>query len=221
MASPVPNRLLQNFPMPTPRRIGVLLAAGRGGRMGRTKQLVDWPTVEGPKPLIAAAYDSIRPICDDMVVVLGHDAEAVAAALANRQFHSAQSDPDAPMFDSIRAGLEAARSIDPNATIVLQPADHPAVALATLTALTDWSLQPPVQAVIPEYQGRGGHPVLIPPTVAASILEADCPNGLGQFWIDHPESCNRLPVDDPTILRDIDTPGDLPQREGEAPAEPS
>ena len=178
--------------------------------MGRIKQLVPWPTVEGAKPLVAAAYDAIRPICDEMVVVLGHEADAVAAALGDRPYRRAASHSDAPMFESIRAGLEAARSIDPNATIVLQPGDHPEVAAATLTTLTDASRQRPVQAIIPEHAGRGGHPVLIPGHIAVILLDTDCPTGLGDFWADHPELCVRLPVDDPFILRDIDTPFDLP-----------
>ena len=85
-----------------------------------------------------------------MVVVVGHEAEAVAAALADRVFHRIASDPDQPMFESIRTGLRAALSIDPKATIVLQPCDQPHVAQSTLDTLTDWSLQRPVQAVIPQ-----------------------------------------------------------------------
>ena len=177
--------------------------------MGCIKQLVPWPTVEGAKPLVAAAYDAIRPICDEMVVVLGHEADAVAAALGDRPYHRAASRPDAPMFESIRAGLEAARSIDPDATIVLQPGDHPEVAAATLTVLIESSRQRPVQAIIPEHAGRGGHPVLIPAPIVTVLLDSDCPTGLGDFWAAHPERCVRLPVDDPSILRDIDTPFDL------------
>jgi molybdenum cofactor cytidylyltransferase len=191
------------------RRIGVILAAGRGGRMGGTKQLKLVRTAEGEKPLICAAYDAIHPICDDMVVVLGHAADTVAAALADRPFHRTESNPDLPMFESIRVGLQAAQEIDPNAWIVLQPGDHPEVSPATLRALTNWSLERPLKAVIPQHAGRGGHPALIPPFVAALILAADCPTGLGQFWLDHPELCHRLEVDDPSILRDIDTPDDL------------
>lgn len=197
--------------MPTCVRIGVILAAGRGRRMGCTKQLVTWPTPEGPKPLVAAAYDAIRPICDQMVVVLGHDADVVATALGTRTFVRAMGDPDAPMFHSIRAGLTAALKIDPTATIVLQPGDHPAVDETTLQALLECSRSRAALAIIPEHGGRGGHPVLIPPAIAALLLQADSPHGLGQFWKEHPELCHRLPVDDPTILRDIDTPGDLTQ----------
>jgi molybdenum cofactor cytidylyltransferase len=192
------------------RRIGVILAAGRGGRMGGRKQVTEWPGPDGLKPLVAASYDAVRPICDEMVVVLGHIAEAVVAALAERPFHRAESDPDAPMYESIRAGLRAALRIDSSAIAVLHPSDHPEVSPPTLQALSDWSLKRPVQAIVPEFKARGGHPVLIPPKICAVLLEADCPNGLGQFWLDHPELCVRVSIDDPTIIRDIDSPADLP-----------
>jgi molybdenum cofactor cytidylyltransferase len=195
--------------MPSPCRIGVILAAGRGRRMGRTKQLVPWPTPEGPKPLVAAAYDAIYGNCDRMIVVLGHEADAVSGALGDRPFHRAQSDPDAPMFASILAGIRAAQSIDPHATIVLQPGDHPEIGAATLVALMGLSLQRPLHAIVPEHQGRGGHPVLIPASVARRILESDCPTGLGDFWKAHPELRIRVPLGDPGICRDIDTPADL------------
>ena len=190
-------------------RIGLILAAGRGRRMGRTKQLVSWPSSNGPKRLVAAAYDAIRPICDDMIVVLGHDANAGAAALTDRPFHRASADPDAPMFESICSGLRVAQAVDRSATVVLQPGDHPQVASTTLDILTDWSLQRPFKAIIPEYELKGGHPVLIPPRICSLLLQSDCTNGLGQFWLDHGELCHRVPVDDLTILRDIDTPSDV------------
>jgi CTP:molybdopterin cytidylyltransferase MocA len=193
----------------TPRRIGVILAAGRGGRMGGTKQLVTWGSADGPKPLVAAAYDVIRPVCDEMIVVLGHEAEAVAAALEDRPFRRALSDPDAPMFESIRSGLCAARALDAGATAVLQPGDQPEVERATLEALVDWSRKRPGECVIPQVGGRGGHPVFIPPLVAAVLIDAECPQGLGEYWISHPDLCFRVHVDDGTVLRDIDTPEDL------------
>ena len=177
--------------------------------MGQTKQLVPWPTPTGSKPLIAAAYDAIRPICDEMVVVLGHEPDAVAAALAERSFQAAYSDADAAMFESIHAGIAAAQSIDPSARSVLQPGDHPEATSIPLTTLLNASLQRPDNAIIPEFQGRGGHPVLIPPAVAAVLVHAECPNGLGQYWLDHPDLVHRVPVDDASILRDVDTPGDL------------
>jgi molybdenum cofactor cytidylyltransferase len=177
--------------------------------MGGTKQLKPWPAADGEKPLIAAAYDAIRPVCDDMIVVLGHDSDAVAAALGARPFHRTESDPLAPMFESIRAGLRLALRIDAAAAIVLQPGDHPEVAASTLNILANCSLARPTQTIIPEFAGRGGHPIIIPPHIAALLAKTECPAGLGQFWLDHPDVCRRVPIDDAKVVRDIDTPADL------------
>lgn len=200
--------------MPVPSRtsrIGVILAAGRGRRMGRTKQLATWATPSGTKPLAAAAYDAIRPICDEMIVVLGHEADAVADALGQRPFHRVPGDADLPMFESVRAGLKRARAIDSNATVVLQPGDHPEVSLKTLEMLAEASVREPTRAAIPQYGGRGGHPVFIPSNIVELLLEVNCPTGLGDFWITHPELCVRVPIDDAGVLRDIDTQNDLPR----------
>ncbi len=177
--------------------------------MGGKKQLTPLPGADGSKPLVAAAYDAIHSICGDMVVVLGHIADSVVQALGDRTFHRAESDPDAPMFESIRAGLRAALLVDPAATVVLQPCDHPEVASSTLSSLIAWSLKQPGQAIIPQHAGRGGHPVLIPSQICTQLIESYCPQGLGQFWVDHPELCHRVPVDDSKVVRDIDTPADL------------
>jgi molybdenum cofactor cytidylyltransferase len=190
-------------------RIGVILAAGRGRRYGGSKQLSMWPSADGSKSLVAAAYDAIRPICDDMIIVLGHEAEAVAAALGDRRFHQVPSNADASMFESIRAGLRAAQVIDAAATVVLQPGDQPEVAAATLDALVARSLKRPHQAVVPQVGDRGGHPALIPPQIVSLLVSASCPQGLGEYWLRHPELCERMPVDDLTALRDVDTPDDL------------
>jgi len=180
--------------------------------MGQTKQLLAWPTPEGNKPLVAAAFDAIQPICSTMVVVLGHDSEAVASALGTRLFHRASSNPDAPMFQSIRAGLRAAQALNPAATVVLHLADHPEVNPNTLAALSDWSLQQrPAHAIIPQHANRGGHPIFIPATICQTLLNAACPQGLGQFWIDNPHLVTRISIDDPSLTRDIDTPADLTQ----------
>ena len=74
---------------------------------------------------------------------------------------------------------------------------------------TDWSLKRPVRAIIPEYGGRGGHPTLIPAGIVARLVIAHCPQGLGQFWADHPELCQRVAVEDASVVRDVDQARDL------------
>ncbi len=190
------------------RPIGVLLAAGRGRRMGGGKQFYPWPTAEGEKPLVAAAFDSVALACDAMIVVLGHRAAEVAYVLGERPFRAVQSDPDAPMFESIRVGMQAALETNPDSTVLLQPGDHPEVKPTTLELILALSGKHPDRAIVPEFQGRGGHPVLIPAGIAQQLLTADCPQGLGQYWSDHPKLCLRLSVDDGSVVRDIDTAAD-------------
>jgi CTP:molybdopterin cytidylyltransferase MocA len=192
-----------------PQLIGILLAAGRGRRMGGSKQLLLWPADKGDKPLVAAAFDAVAGVCDHMIVVLGHEADAVAAALGDRMFHPAESDADAEMFESIRIGLRAAQQIDPAADALLHPADHPEVAPATLSRLIDALNRESDRAVMPEHDGRGGHPVLIPSGLTENLLHCSGEGGLRQYWIDHPEQCARLVVDDASVVRDLDTPEDL------------
>ena len=188
--------------------IGVLLAAGRGGRMGQTKQLMPWRTPEGDKPLVAAAFDVIAGVSDSMVVVLGHDVDAVTEALSGRDYQRAKSSAVVPMFESIRLGLEQVQRIDPTADVILHLCDHPQVQRDTLASLIEAGRQHPGAAMIPTYRNKGGHPVLIPAGLIKSLLTAPGDGGLRQYWIDHPEHCRRLSVDDPGIVMDLDTPDD-------------
>ena len=185
--------------------IGVLLAAGRGRRMGGSKQFYPWPTAAGEKPLVAAAFDTVSGVCDSMVVVLGHRAAEVTIALGARQFQAVQTDPDAPMFESIRAGIQAAHLASVKATVLLQPGDHPEVKPATLEQLLTLSGKYSDRVIVPEFEGRGGHPALIPAEIAQRLLTTDCPHGLGQYWSDHPNLCLRLRVEDGSVVRDVDT----------------
>jgi CTP:molybdopterin cytidylyltransferase MocA len=242
--------------------IGILLAAGRGRRMGGNKQFHVVQTPEGEKSLVAAAFDTISSACEKMIVVLGHRAEEVAAALGERKFEIVTANPDVPMFDSIHAGLSriATRSEFQNPPprplprptlpeggcllpslpegehlipslpegehlipslwegrplragegpgeeyVLLQLGDHPSLNANTLNQIFATAAAHPDKAIMPTYQGNGGHPVLIPASIAQQILSSPCPDGLRGFWIDHPELCVRMEVDDPSVTRDIDT----------------
>ncbi len=184
--------------------IGVLLAAGRGRRMNGGKQFHPVATESGEKPLVASAFDSIAAVCRSMIVVVGHRAEEVLAVLGDRDFESVVADADAPMFRSVQAGLRAAQSCDQEASALLQLGDHPQVARATLLLMMAIATDNPTKAVMPEYQGEGGHPVSLPPQLIRELLTTECPDGLRGFWNAFPEKCMRIAVNDPAVVRDID-----------------
>lgn len=190
--------------MKNPRPIGVLLAAGRGRRMNGAKQFFPWETGDGVKPLVAAAFDAIADSCQQMLVVFGHRASEVQELLESRSFSVCIANPDAPMFESVQAGIAAALELDGGAPILLHPADHPEVDSRTLQRLQQAAETYPEKVIIADHQGRGGHPVWLPVAVAETLLHAACPQGLGQYWRDHPELSHRLEVADETITRDLD-----------------
>ncbi len=110
------------------------------------------------------------------------------------------------MFASVRRGLLAARDLDSRIDVLLHPADHPAVESATVRALFEESLRRPGRAILPEYEGRGGHPVLIPASLHSKILADSGDDGLRGFWKRHAEARHRLPVRDAAVAMDVDTP---------------
>lgn len=186
---------------------GLLLAAGRGKRMGGTKQLVLWPSADGQlRPLIAAAFDAIAPVCDELVLVLGHEAEQIESVLAPRKFKAVYADPDEHMFDSIRTGLTA---IGAGKRVLLQLGDHPQVQLSTLHALINAADQSPTQAILPTLEGKGGHPIILPENIVADLLTVRLDGGLKSYSRSSPDSHLRIEVADAGIHCDIDTPDDL------------
>lgn len=196
------------------KRIGVLLAAGESQRFGRPKQLLPWPPrAQGGKPMAAAAFDAIARVCDEMFVVLGHQADEVMSALAGRKFRYYTFAQPHDMFRSVVIGLALGRvtsheEFELPTQLLLHLGDHPLVRRDTLELMLTAAAEQPEQAVMPIYRGRGGHPVLIPQNVAKAVCSYSGHGGLRQFWLDHPALCQRIPVDDPGVVFDVDTPSD-------------
>jgi len=176
---------------------GVLLAAGRGSRMGQTKQLLPWHG----STVIASSFDAIASRCDSMIVVLGADKEKIIEALSGRDFSVVESDPDAEQLSSIKLGLSKI-----NGDALLHLADHPVVPSEVIPKML---LANNNKAIIPTCNGKGGHPVLIPQTLINHFWEWEGEGGLRQFWQDHPDLVSRLPIENAEeMLIDLDTPED-------------
>ncbi len=136
---------------------GLVLAAGAGRRFGGTKQLA---SLRG-RPLLSHAVDHALcvPALDPMVVVLGHDADAVRAGvpeLAGVRVVLA-ADWEAGQAASLRAGIAALGDVD--AAVVLL-GDMPFVTAQVIAEVLDGDLSRH-DAVRATYGGVPGHPVLL------------------------------------------------------------
>ena len=185
----------------------VVPAAGRSRRMGREKTALPWndstilETVLDKIAGVAIAGQAIAPV----VVVLRPDLSDAADRARRRGARVVVNPrPDDGMIESVRLGIAAISQ--PVQALLLWPADHPAVAAATLRSLC--CAAEPSKAVLLRYQGRRGHPALIGAELIPAIVEIPPGQGLRQLWRARPEIVLEIDVDDPGILVDLDTPAD-------------
>jgi molybdenum cofactor cytidylyltransferase len=112
----------------------VVLAAGTGTRFGGTKQVVE---LRG-KPLAQHAVDAaVAAGVDELVVVLGHDAERVRSALRLPAFGRFVENPAyaSGMASSLAAGLRALE--DAREAAIVLPADQPGITAQHLRSLVE------------------------------------------------------------------------------------
>jgi len=179
----------------------ILLAAGRSERMGAFKPLLPF----GDKTVIENCIDYLRSGEVEMiVVVLGHRADDVRRQLANTSVRFAVNpDPESEMSASIACGVQEL----PEGTraTVIALTDHPAIPPEVVATLIETWKTTGAKLIVPEYEGRGGHPVLVDLDFCDELLTLDQKRGLRALFDAHREQVRRVPVESPYIARDIDT----------------
>jgi molybdenum cofactor cytidylyltransferase len=180
----------------------VVPAAGLSRRMGREKILLpfgDSTILETILERLAAAGVAER------VAVLRPDLpEAADRARRSGARVVINPRPDEEMLLSIRLGLE---SVPANARAVfVWPADHPAVSPATLELLAGRA--DPARALLPTHEGRRGHPALVGRELLPAIAAIPPREGLRLLWRTRADAVVEIPVDDPGVVRNVDTPED-------------
>lgn len=176
---------------------GVILAAGKSTRMaGEAKMAMD---LSG-KSVIQRSIDSLRPFCSRIVVVTGFHAEAVMESAGHSPEAVFMHNPDfgKGMFSSLRLGLRHAKG----ERILILPGDCPFITREVCEKL----LQGEGDIVLPAYQGKHGHPVLLSRRAIEGLLaDENCQSLQEYIQANEPEI---IAVDHPEILWDIDTPED-------------
>ena len=178
----------------------IVLAAGRSRRMGTFKPLLAF----GNKTVIQSCIDNLQEAgVAEIVIVLGHRAEDVADHLKTSSIAFVTNpDPDSAMSKSIALGV-AALGASAKAALIT-PADHPAVPANVIhTIIETWRAG--AQLVQPEFESRGGHPVLIDLDYRDELTRLDQQEGLRGFFAKHRQEVVRLPVDCGFIAQDMDT----------------
>lgn len=187
--------------MSDPRRliVGVLLAAGAGSRFGGNKLLAVLP--DG-RTVGESACATLRPAVDRLIAVVRPEArqlqERLAAAGAEVKIFT---EAEQGMGASLAFGVGCAPEAD---GWLIALADMPFVGTKDAARIADM-LRAGAGIVLPELQGRRGHPVGFARRFAAELEGLQGDAGARSIIARHPEQVTSFAVDDEGSWFDIDT----------------
>lgn len=196
----------------------VLLAAGSASRMGsRPKCLLEL----GGVPLVMRQLIALSGAgVDEVVVVLGHYADQVEAAVAHLPVNLVRNpSPDDGQASSVRLGLEAlSPQLD---AVIVALADQPMIDAPDITTLISAFRQRGDKAmVVPRSQSTDGKWVPGNPVILSGELRqqwlAGQDDAMCRTWRQqHPEQIEWLDTNNRHYTTDLDTPEDLKRFEAE------
>lgn len=191
----------RSTPQRAPKVTAIVLAAGRSSRMGHNKLLAEASGV----PLFSHVLATLKQSAiDDVLVVTGHEAEAVRSLLPPGQRsvhnpHYAQG-----LSTSVAAGLAEALGAD--AALVCL-GDMPLVDAASINKLIAAFNPTEHRSIcVPTFEGQRGNPVLWGRQHFAALSAIQGDRG-GRAIIDElAEEVVDVPVSNAGVLKDADTP---------------
>jgi len=178
---------------------GIVLAAGASSRMGTAKALLRH---EG-QTFLQRLLSAFAGVCDSVAVVTAPQAAENAAAAEQSGVEVVINPaPDRGMLSSLQCAL-ASRDAD---GYLFTPVDYPAIARSTIAAIADAFRRSRPAVVVPVFEGRHGHPVCASRAVAREMLALPYSASARVVIHAHANQTHYVKVDDPGIVRDVDTP---------------
>jgi molybdenum cofactor cytidylyltransferase len=182
----------------------IVLAAGKSSRMGANKLLLP---LDGHPLVWHAVNTACASSADVVLVVLGNDAERVAAALPPGRYRRV----DNPRFSeglstSLQAGLDALPDDIDGALILL--ADMPFTASATVEALLAAAREAPDRIAAMNQGDRPTPPVFWPRALFAALHDIRGDEGGRSLLMLSPEAVHLVAMAQPGEALDVDAPED-------------
>ena len=184
----------------------IILAAGFSKRMKEFKPLLHI----GEKTIVEHAIALFKKAgIDDIVTVVGHRSDklipvvrtSTSRYVINNNYHDG-------MYSSVQQGIKALRRTCD--AFFLLPVDIPLVLPTTVRKLSHaFYKESSPMVCYPQFQSRRGHPPLINSRLIDAIFSYGDKGGLRAFLREYENQAISIPVEDPFILLDADTPKDL------------
>ncbi len=178
----------------------IILAAGQSKRMGKPKLLLPF----GEKTIIETVVEkAVRSKVDEVLVVLGSFREKIEQRLGSMPvktlFNPQYSEG---MHTSVQCGF---REVPPETRAALvMLGDQPSVTSTTIDRVIEKFDDTKKGIILPVYQNRRGHPILIDLKYREKIKNLNPDIGLRELIHNHPEDISEIEVETSSILQDID-----------------
>lgn len=190
-----------------PSFAGVILAAGASSRMGRDKALLPW---QGGT-FLSVAIRALQPLTDLVIVVVGANSANLEPIInVNAGFLVVNPNPERGQFSSLQIGLQEVLNRGRDAAIVTL-VDRPAPLSVTIEQTKNEFLtgEDPIWAVVPEFAGRHGHPIVIGREMIGAFLDAPVTSSAREVEHSLQPHIRYLPVPDALVAANVDTPEDF------------
>jgi molybdenum cofactor cytidylyltransferase len=187
--------------------VGVLLAAGSASRFGSDKLLVK---LSDGRELAEAALASLAAAVDQVIaVVRPGDAALISLFRASGALVSICANAGDGMGASLACGVRELRHRFPQAQgVVIALADMPWVSVSSVERVVA-ALRCGSPLAAPTYRGSRGHPVAVGSRHFEALEALGGDEGARALLAAHGAELELIEVDDPGVLRDVDTPADL------------
>ena len=191
----------------SPSFAGVVLAAGASTRMGEDKAMLQF----AGRTFLAGAIQLLQSACDFVVVVTGNNTDLLRPVIYQNSAYVVHNwNPERGQFSSLREGLQAVLDRGRDAACVTL-VDRPPARPDTLAFLKTQFLSTVPErtwAIVPEFQGKHGHPVIFAREMMEIFLRADPARSAREIEHEHQSRIQYVPVDDSRVVLNINTPED-------------
>jgi molybdenum cofactor cytidylyltransferase len=141
----------------------------------------------------------------EVVVVVGQRDAEVRAALAHLKGLSFAFNE----LEGSEMGVSVARGVaaisEEFEAVLVALVDQPAVPPAEISRLIEARRRTGARLIVPVWEGRGGHPVLVDLSLRAELLSLVPETGLRALFDAHRDEVLRLDAGSPYVARDMDT----------------
>lgn len=180
-----------------------ILTAGVSSRMGFPKALLKYRG----RTFLQNLLDVTEALgISRRIVVVGPDPGRILSEHELRGVTVVTNpDPASGPIVSIQAAIEAVQA-HPVEGLLVWPVDYPHVAVKTVETMLDRFRVGSSSIVVPEYEGKRGHPVLFRRSVFDELMSVTDDEGARGVVRADPGRVEAVPVNDPAVLDDLNTP---------------